>query len=139
MMTHVLVGKRLAAVWIADDRMALKFEVDGGDPVVARTVGDCCSHTWIEDVENPEALVGAPILTVDDLDMPDRPESRDDDGDCTQYYGVRITTAKGTCVIDYRNASNGYYGGSLHWPDEEYYYGGVFGQNVSTEVWRALS
>jgi hypothetical protein len=37
-------------------------------------------------------------------------------------------------VIDYRNESNGYYGGELCWPDD-HFYGGVHGQNVSTEQW----
>lgn len=34
--------------------------------------------------------------------------------------------------------SNGYYGGNLVWPDADdspYYYGGVFGQNVSNNQW----
>jgi len=29
------------------------------------------------------------------------------------YYGLRITTTKGRAVLDYRNTSNGYYGGGL--------------------------
>lgn len=32
--------------------------------------------------------------------------------------GFKVTTDKGVIVIDYRNASNGYYGGSLSWPGE---------------------
>lgn len=35
------------------------------------------------------------------------------DCDCVEYYGLKITTDKGRAVIDYRNNSNGYYGGSL--------------------------
>ena len=50
-------------------------------------------------------------------------------------YGVKITTDKGHIVIDYRNASNGYYGGNLSWPDDSYFYGGVHGQNESNEEW----
>ncbi len=42
----------------------------------------------------------------------------------------------GACVIDYRNESNGYYGGDLVWPGKaHHFYGGVYGQNVSTERW----
>lgn len=43
-------------------------------------------------------------------------------------YGCQIKTTSGDMVIDYRNESNG---GNLCWDDEPFY-GGVFGQNVST-------
>lgn len=33
--------------------------------------------------------------------------------DCIRYYGLRIVTDKGRAVIDFRNNSNGYYGGSI--------------------------
>ena len=41
-------------------------------------------------------------------------------------------------MIDYRNESNGYYGGNLCWDDESFY-GGVYGQNVSTMNWQNVS
>lgn len=55
-----------------------------------------------------------------------------------QYYGFHIRTENGDCTIDYRNQSNGYYGGNLSWDDKDFY-GGVFGQNVSTEEWKLIS
>ena len=45
------------------------------------------------------------------------------DCDCVQYYGAKITTNKGDMVIDYRNDSNGYYGGDIVWPGEGFYGG----------------
>ena len=33
--------------------------------------------------------------------------------DVVAYYGVKITTEHGRCTIDFRNDSNGYYGGWL--------------------------
>ena len=59
--------------------------------------------------------------------------------DVLQFYGFKITTTRGVCVIDFRNESNGYYGGELSWPNERYYYGGVFGQNVSAEDWKPVA
>ena len=63
-----------------------------------------------------------------------------------QAWGVetsrgKIATEKGSCLLDYRNESNGYYGGILEWPPEKasYFYGGVYGQNVSNEVWRQIA
>ena len=39
-----------------------------------------------------------------------------EDPDEVEFYGLSIKTDKGEIVIDYRNSSNGYYGGSLCWP-----------------------
>ena len=33
--------------------------------------------------------------------------------DCLRFYGLKVTTEKGRATIDYRNNSNGFYGGSL--------------------------
>lgn len=54
-----------------------------------------------------------------ELDLPlgpGRPEHPADDeyeNDYLQYYGVQINTDKGAFTLEYRNSSNGYYGGSL--------------------------
>lgn len=42
-------------------------------------------------------------------------------------------------VIDYRNESNGYYSGNLSWGDGDYFYGGVYGQNVSKQDWQKIA
>ena len=138
-----LIGKRVVKVWLAADRKAIKFDVEGGDPVVVRADGDCCSSTWIESFDAPGALLGT-VSAVEDLDMPNlgnvaaqaQDKTSGYDPECISYYGCKITTDRGSCVIDYRNESNGYYGGNLVWPDDEYYYGGVYEQNVSKEQWR---
>lgn len=139
MSLNPLVGKTITGVQIADDKKALRFEVAGGEPIVAKCDGDCCSRTWIESVEGADALPGEEVLAVEDIAMPGQ-EYDEDKFECLQFYGCKITTKRGACVIDYRNESNGYYGGSLEWPGEDsYYYGGVSGQKVSTEVWTPLN
>lgn len=132
---HCLIGKTLIGMKIADDKGALLFQTTEGD-IKARADGDCCSHTWVEHVELPALGFPAKVLSVSDLDMPDlgpMPER-----EVIAYYGCKIVTDRGEIVIDYRNESNGYYGGSLVWPDDRYFYGGVFGQNVSEEKWSSL-
>jgi hypothetical protein len=64
--------------------------------------------------------------------------SDDSEYEIIAFYGLKITTDKGDIIIDYRNSSNGYYGGNLSWPNDNYFYRGVFGQNVSTEEWKPL-
>jgi len=134
--THCLVGKVITAVSLASDKKAMRFEVTEGEAIRARATGDCCSRTWIEHVENPQALMGSAVLSARNIEMPSLPTTPDQDK--VQFYGFQIETAKGTCVIEYRNESHAYYGGSLVWPGD-YYYRGADGQNVSTKEWRLLA
>lgn len=129
---HILIGRTIESLQIADDRKALRFVTTEGE-VIAKCDGDCCSNTWIEHLELPALGFPAKVVSVDDLDG--RREESGEYGDVTQHYGCKITTERGEIVIDYRNASNGYYGGNLSWPDDDYFYGGVHGQNISTCNW----
>lgn len=135
-MNNVLIGKVLTAIYLADDKEAIKFEIDGGEPLVVRVDADCCSHTWVESIELLALGFPATVVAVDDLDMPDL--GNIEGCDVVAYYGCKITTDRGEIVIDYRNDSNGYYGGSLTWPGE-HHYDGVYGQNNSKEDWRKLA
>jgi hypothetical protein len=130
---NVLVGKTILSAMIADDKMAILFKTDAGD-IVARTDGDCCSQSWIEHIELPYKGFPAKVVSVEDTALSETGTQGDD---CTAFYGCKIHTENGDIEIDYRNASNGYYGGSLCWPDD-YFYGGVYGQNKSTENWVEL-
>lgn len=135
-MSDYLVGKTIEKLMIADDKKAMLFITDNGD-VKVKADGDCCSSTWIEHVELPARGFPAKVLKVEDIDMPDL--GSPDNYDVIQYYGCKITTDKGDMIIDYRNESNGYYGGNLSWPDDDYFYGGVYGQNISSEQWKEVS
>ena len=131
-MTNILIGKKITQIKIADDKEAILFICEDGE-VKVRCYADGCSHTWVEHIELPALGFPALVVSVNYLDMPDLGPS--DECDVIAYYGCKITTDKGDLVIDYRNSSNGYYGGSLSWPDDSYFYGGVYGQNNSTENW----
>ncbi len=139
-----LIGKVITAIFIADDREAIKFVLNDGmsnSEIVARCDGDCCSHTWIEDLINPEAAIGSEVLKAEDIALPGEfcnPTKTDNYEDEMKFYGFAIETAKGRFTIAYRNSSNGYYGGSLEWPNTGYYYGGVFDQNVSKQNWQEV-
>lgn len=131
-MTNPLIGKTITKVELAADKLAIRFTADG-EEVVAKCDADCCSFTWIESVEMPAGGLPAKVLEAADLDLP----SQDKDGNLLKFYGLKLTTDKGDLVLDYRNESNGYYGGSLSWPGE-YHYGGVYGQDNSKEEWQAV-
>jgi len=129
---NILVGKVLTGIQIADDKQAINFLVDG-ENIIAKMDADCCSHTWVEHIELPALGFPALVVAVDDLDLPGS-VYEDPEHDCLQVYGLKITTDKGEIVIDYRNSSNGYYGGQISWPGD-YHYGGVYGQNDSIMKW----
>lgn len=130
-MSNSMIGKKINNIQIANDKTALLFITDD-EQLIARVDADCCSYTWIESVELPALGFPFTILNIEGLDMPDLGDLPD--CDVVSYYGTKLTTDKGDMIIDYRNDSNGYYGGSIVWPGE-HFYGGVFDQNVSKEEW----
>jgi hypothetical protein len=139
MIQNVLVGKTIASMMIAADRQALLFKMADDSEIVVNVDADCCSYTWVESVELPAFGFPAHVLSVEDLDMPEQPDSKfHTDADVLSFYGCKIATDKGDIVIDFRNDSNGYYGGNLSWPDDRYFYGGVYGQNVSKHEWQEI-
>lgn len=133
-MSNVLVGKTVTAIYLASDKMAIKFDVAGEEPVIARCDADCCSHTWIEHVELPALGTPFTVSAVSDLELNADLDTQDGE---LAFYGLKIVTDKGDMIVDYRNESNGYYGGWLAWDDDRFY-GGVHGQNLSTEEWESL-
>lgn len=130
---HILEGKTILDIKIADDKEAIKFITNEGD-VIARCDADCCSYTWVEEIELPAGGFPAQVLKAEDLDL-NKPDESNDEHECLAFYGFKISTDKGDIIIDYRNSSNGYYGGNLSWPNDSCFYGGVYGQNVSKENW----
>lgn len=109
-----LVGVQIAKVEIAPDRESIVFHTNHG-PMKYVTEGDCCSRTWIEGVDDWDALFGT-VTAAEEIEMPNLGNigtEHNHSVDQVSYYGLKITTEKGRAVIDYRNDSNGYYGGSL--------------------------
>ncbi len=117
---NALVDKVVTGIYRSNDKQYLKFELRDGDPIYAECYGDCCSHTWIEHLELPALELPARVISVDNLDMNKPGEEHEGDWDTgyIQFYGYKIVTDRGEIIIDYRNESSGYYGGSLDWADD---------------------
>ena len=130
-----LIGKTLTAFELTTDRKAMRFTLADGEQIVALCDADCCSETWIEHVSMPARGFPATVVDADDVGMPDLGNMPG--RDVVEYYGFRVATDKGELLVDYRNESNGYYGGNLAWPGEPHY-GGVYGQNVAIHEWRTV-
>jgi len=125
-----MVGRTLARVAMSkakgsDDRISFAFQ--DGSEAVFDVEGDCCSSSWIEHLELPGEVNGAVVLSVEDSDAVDATENdalnplggtsddeyRSREHESLQVYHTRINTDRGEIVLEYRNSSNGYYGGYL--------------------------
>lgn len=73
------------------------------------TGSDCCSESWIEHVTEPK--YPAKILSIEEKDLPGPTPSGRQEYD--QAYSTVFKTDQGDLEVEYRNSSNGYYGGSL--------------------------
>ena len=116
-----LVGMTVERVELDAERETMTLHgTKGGAAVKAylETEGDCCSQTWIESVIEEDALIGRTIIAVEDLELSapfngNEKTVHDKYEDSMEFYGFAMRTERGKCVIDYRNSSNGYYGGDI--------------------------
>lgn len=110
-----LIGETVQSFSVNAERDQLRLVMKSGNTFLLETEGDCCSISWIEQIDGVEALTGT-IRQVEDILMPDYGNvstPHKPNVDIVSYYGLRIVTDRGYTVIDYRNDSNGYYGGSI--------------------------
>jgi len=123
------VGKTITGVWHRDGDVAFSF--DDNSVIYASPEGDCCSHSWVEHVSGVEGAIGAVVDRVDCNPELATQKNVDDEGyECLALYGISLITTRGHRIdIDYRNESNGYYGGWLNWTVE---------QDVPDPNWRAI-
>lgn len=110
--TEPLAGRKLAGVRVSDDKNILTFDFEGGDSVSYRAEGDCCSSSWIEHLTVPPDIAGTEITAWADQPM----GSFERDWETISVYQTSFLTAKGEIIVEYRNSSNGYYGGWLEGP-----------------------
>ena len=85
------------------DGRSLRYVAEGG----------CCSTSWIEHLELPDNIEGAVVLKCDEVGGNSKPGEDLSKYEVLQVYESRIHTDRGMIVAEYRNDSNGYYGGSL--------------------------
>lgn len=111
-----LEGKVILSVELSPKKDEIMFQFVDGTSVRYAVEGDCCSNSWIEHLEMPISVLGAKILSVEDSGPVTQDHSEHDQengGDCISVYNTNFHTDRGTIVLEYRNSSNGYYGGYL--------------------------
>lgn len=107
-----MIGKRIQGITLAQDKKSLTITLTNRDKIEGVVEADCCSNTWIEHLEIPADIEGAEIMDIDD-DTPIKKINNEEECELLQIYCTKIVTTKGYIDIEYRNSSNGYYGGSL--------------------------
>ena len=113
---ETLVGCTIEQYTISEEGSRIRFFCRDGKIVTFGVEAGCCSTTWIESIDQPDVLIGT-VTAVEDIEMPDLGDidgKRHVDVHIVKYYGLKITTEHGSAVLDYRNDSNGYYGGNLY-------------------------
>lgn len=113
------VGAMILSIWIDSERQYLLIKTNRGD-YNFNAVGDCCSRSWFEHITGICNVIGAIVLDIPEL----RPEeiSRENikEFDVLQNYQTKLKTNRGELFIEFRNESNGYYGGWLSFESDQY-------------------
>ena len=109
-----LIGKTVKEIKLGENertqRDSITFCTNEGD-LTYDAYGDCCSNSYIHEIDGRNALIGYEVL---DVIAHESKEFWDKDHcDLMQVYNYDIITKVGTCTLDFRNESNGYYGGWL--------------------------
>jgi len=100
-----LVGRKIIGIFPKSE--CIIFDTDKGG--LSYTVeGDCCSYSWFESIQGVDALLLGTVTEVEELFIDSWTDETDE---LIQSYGFKIKTNKGYATIEFRNSSNGYYGG----------------------------
>lgn len=107
----------VVAAFINEDDTIIKIVFEGGEERYLVTDGDCCSETWIEHVSNFDEIVGAKILSTKTKTLGEGIGTRQE---CDQLYSATLVVRPNwldhlDVDIEFRNSSNGYYGGDIRW------------------------
>lgn len=103
-----IIGKTITAALLSDENTTLTLMTDTGKHLVFHADGDCCSESWIEHMTEPK--YPAKILDIVDADLGECDGTRQE---CDKMYSTTFKTDQGNLEVEYRNSSNGYYGGAL--------------------------
>ena len=111
----VLKGQRILSIDLGECNERITFHTDS-QSFHFICDASCCSESWINHISGIECLLGEIVLEVQEIELEEIQEGEKGHSgkqECDQVLMYKIITEKGTCDIEFRNSSNGYYGGSL--------------------------
>lgn len=92
---------------VSDQSLVLNTE---NGKLVFDALGDCCSKSYIESIDNLSALKDTTILNIEKVEGEHEKHATYDVSKWTFY---KFNTLKGNATLSFRNDSNGYYNGYL--------------------------
>ena len=111
-----ILGRTITGIYVGTDEESMVLDTDMGR-VVWATDADCCSTTWFADIKGTANLIGHRVLAATRVQYDD-PEDGRTRQEVDSVESIKITTDAGEAEVIWRNSSNGYYGGSVYWPDD---------------------
>lgn len=110
-----MIDRKLKSVLLNKYRDRVTFSFQEGPSQSFGVAGGCCSTSWIEHFEMPNDVDGAFIIKVEDGNIIQDHEEHDPEGEWNviKVYNTIFHTNRGSIVLEFRNSSNGYYGGYL--------------------------
>jgi hypothetical protein len=112
-----LTGLQVEKVWINDEKTKLKLKTSRCWYVLA-TEEDCCSESWIEHVDGLRGLFDNPINGTEEVRIGEVIATRQD-FDQLYSFTILLDGYPNKFQIEFRNSSNGYYGGWMGLSDSD--------------------
>lgn len=115
-----IINKKIETVSLSKDKEKISFIFKDKTSKLYHVEGDCCSNSWIEHLEVPNNIKDAVIIDVQENSLGTIPANYEfNEYNVIKKYSTIFKTSKGDIVLEYRNSSNGYYGGYLVDSDQE--------------------
>lgn len=112
-----LLNEKIDYVLIDSNSELLIFKTNN-NTFLYQVEAECCSETWIESISNVNNLIGEMVLSVERKQFNNlyiEIAKSEDERECLEIFGYTIKTMKGYTDIEFRNESNGYYGGDVRY------------------------
>jgi hypothetical protein len=103
-----MIGKKVKNTQFTEEN--LTFILEDGTKITYNAVGDCCSSSYIESIDDLDVLQNCEILEMQAVSGEEKEVS---DYDFHKWTFYKFKTTKGYATLSFRNESNGYYDGYL--------------------------
>lgn len=123
-----IINKTITGVWV--DENNLTIETDDSTKHNFTVYGDCCSQSYFHALYGVDKVLGKKIVKAEEIELP-AGEIKSRYQECVSVYGYRLSAepsmteikegieveTSNSMIIEFRNDSNGYYGGTLDNPE----------------------
>lgn len=96
---------------ISKNKQCIEITLSSDEILYLTAVGDCCSESWFEHIQDISEIKGMSIVDVEEIYLGEvTPTIQEHD----QLYAIKFTTNgkwKDSWMLEFRNSSNGFYGG----------------------------